>query len=206
MSGVFVAFEGPEGAGKTTQIGHLLARLQHQGYRAVRSREPGGTPLGEGIRQLLLDPALAIDPLPEFLLYAASRAQHVSAYIRPALETNHIVISDRFSGASLAYQGYGRGLDIALVQSLNERATAGLQPHLTLLLDIEVSRGLARIAERGEPDRLERADITFHQRVRQGFLAQAHADARWRLLDADQDEVQLAAQIWEMVWPMLENL
>ena len=196
-AGYFIAFEGPEGAGKSTQITHLASKLEQDGIPLITSREPGGTPTGDAIRQVLLDPDLTMTPLTEFLLYSASRAEHVDTVIAPALAQNKLVITDRFAGASLAYQGYGRGVALAFIQELTQSITTRL-PDLTILLDIDARAGLNRIAQRGQLDRLEQADITFHERVRQGFLEQAHAPD-WLTFDADQTEETLATQIYDAV-------
>ena len=163
------------------------------------TKEPGGTPAGDAIREVLLNPELRIDPLPEFLLYSASRAQHVEEVIQPALNAGKLIISDRFAGASVAYQGYGRGLDLSFVRALSEKVTNGVHPDLTLLLDIEPERGLERVAKRGQKDRLEQADLSFHQEVRRGFLEQAKEDESWVVLDAEQPEEVLAEAIWQVV-------
>lgn len=197
MAGYFIAFEGPEGAGKSTQIGHLKTRLEQDGIPLISSREPGGTQTGDAIRQVLLNPELTMTPLTEFLLYSASRAEHVDTVIAPALAQNKVVISDRFAGASLAYQGYGRGVALTFIQELTHSITTRL-PDLTILLDIDVHKGLNRIAQRGQLDRLEQADISFHERVRQGFLEQARAP-NWLTFAADQDEHALAEQIYNAV-------
>ena len=197
--GYFIAFEGPEGAGKSTQIAHLAERLMHEGVDVVRTREPGGTPAGDRIRSVILDPDLAVAPTTEFLLYSASRAQLVHDVIKPAIATGRTVLSDRFAGASLAYQGYGRGLDRAFIQTLSDRVTQGVAPDLTLLLDLDVLTGLGRVAKRGMRDRLERADEAFHRRVRAGFLEIASERPSWHVLDAAAPEDSLAERIWSLV-------
>ena len=201
--GFFIVFEGPEGAGKTTQIARLAAKLTARGVEPVLTREPGGTGAADAIRQVILEPALTIGPLTEFLLYSASRAQHVEEVIAPALEQGKTVVSDRFFGASVAYQGYGRGLELDFIHSLTKRVTGGLQPDLVLLLDLDPEVGLQRIAARGFKDRLELADLTFHRRVRAGFLKQAEENPRWRVFDAAQSEDVLARNIWTTVAPLL---
>ena len=203
-NGFFIVFEGPEGAGKTTQIARLAARLRAQGLEPVLTREPGGTAAADAIRQVILEPTLTIGPLTEFLLYSASRAQHVEEVIRPALERGKTVVSDRFSGASVAYQGYGRGLELDFVYSLTERVTGGLQPDLVLLLDLDPEVGLKRIAARGFKDRLELADLSFHRRVRAGFLKQAEENPRWTVFDAAQGEDALARDVWATVEALLK--
>ncbi len=202
--GFFVAFEGPEGAGKSSQVARLATRLRDQGFDPVVTREPGGSRAGERVRAVLLDPELRLEPLSELLLYAAARAQHVVELIAPALAAGRLVLTDRFRAASVAYQAYGRELDLRFVEALNERVTAGLKPNLTILLDLPPELGLARVAARGATDRLERADLAFHARVRQGFLAQAqHDPGRWRVIDARHDEARVADGIWEALEPAL---
>jgi dTMP kinase len=190
----FLSLEGGEGAGKTTVLKALRAELEAGGNEVVCTREPGGTPLAEKIRALLLDPAHE-PPTPEteLLLMFASRAQHVAETVRPALERGAWVVSDRFTDSSYAYQGGGRGLDPAFIAEL-ERRVVGLQPGLTLLLDLGVDEGRARArgrdlfdagAPQSGPDRIEREHDTFFERVRAAFLARAAADpSRFRILDA----------------------
>ncbi|WP_412028812.1 dTMP kinase [Deinococcus yunweiensis] len=200
MSGLFLTFEGPEGAGKSTQLARLVARLEAEGIAHIVTREPGGTPLGTRVRDVLLDPALTIDPLPEFLLYSASRAQLVANVIRPALDREEVVVCDRYADSSLAYQGAGRGLDTALLTSITAAATGGLTPDLTVLLDLDPLLGLERAARRGQPDRLELADLEFHRRVRQGFLELAlRSPGRFLVLDATLDQETIHAAIWAAV-------
>ncbi len=191
-----IVFEGPEGAGKSTQVALLAERLRAAGVALTVTREPGGTPTGDAIRDLLLHADVAIDPLVEFLLYSASRAQHVLEVVRPALDRGDVVLSDRYAGASVAYQGYGRGLDLAFVDDLNRHATGGLRPALTVLLDLDPAEGLRRVAGRGAEDRLEREALAFHQRVREGFLAQAEADPSWLVLDATGTPDAVADAAW----------
>ncbi|CAN5860356.1 dTMP kinase [soil metagenome] len=202
--GTFIVFEGPEGAGKTTQIARLAAQFRARGLEPVLTREPGGTGAADAIRRVILDPGLTVNPLTEFLLYSASRAQHVDEVIRPALEQAKFVVSDRFFGASVAYQGYGRGLELGFIYSLTEHVTGGLQPDLVLLLDLDPEVGLERIAARGQKDRLELADLAFHRRVRAGFLKQAEEDSSWVVFDAAQGEEALAHEIWTTVESLLK--
>jgi dTMP kinase len=201
---VFIVFEGPEGAGKSTQIKELEQRLREHGIEPVMTREPGGTPASEAIRKVILDPDLHINPLTEFLLYSASRAQHVEELIKPNLEQHKVVISDRFFGASVAYQGYGRGLDLRFIFDLTKRVTQGITPDIVLLLDIDPQLGLERIAARGQKDRLESADISFHRKVRQGFLEQAQANPNWHIIDASQTQDKVSEQIWHVVHKQLK--
>lgn len=204
QKGYFIVFEGPEGAGKSTQIKHLKEKLELLNKAAVITREPGGTPAADAIRTVILDPSLEISPLSEFLLYSASRAQHVEEVIKPALGQNKIVISDRFTGASVAYQGYGRGLDLSFIHELNQRASQSIKPDLVLLLDIDPEDGLKRVASRGQKDRLELADLSFHKKVRAGFLEQAKTNDTWMVLNAAQAEASLADRIWQLVQSNLE--
>lgn len=169
MAGFFLTLEGPEGAGKTTHTRLLARTLQQEGYQVVITREPGGTRLGEAIRSLLLARDTgSISPMAETLLYLAARAEHVARVIRPALEAGAVVICDRFSHSTLAYQGYGRGLPLQVLLDLNRTATGGLEPDHTFILDVDVAEGLQRVGRCR--DRLEAEAISFHRRVRQGFL------------------------------------
>jgi dTMP kinase len=189
----FITFEGPEGSGKSTQIRLLYEALRAQGQLVVHTREPGGTPIGEQIRNVLHDTQnTAMLPSTEILLYSAARAQHVGQLILPALQRGEIVISDRYAESTLAYQGYGRGLDLAALEMITQFATGGLRPDLVIYLDIDVVVGLQRKlsdqqAGRGEWNRMDQLDVVFHQRVRAGYLAMARADPlRWLVLDATQ--------------------
>lgn len=202
-AGRLVAFEGPEGAGKSTQVAALAERLRAEGRPVLTTREPGGSAAGERIRHVILDPDLAIEPLSEFLLYAAARAQLVSEALRPALARGEVVLCDRYAASSVAYQGHGRGLELAFVRELNRRATGGLTPDATVLLDLPSQEGLARTRARGASDRLERADAAFHDRVREGFLAEARLERDWIVLDARQPAEALAATVWDRLAPIL---
>lgn len=202
-----ITFEGVEGAGKSTQAALLAERLQAAGRAVTRSREPGGSALGELLRTLTLHRAVSeggtpvrIDPAAELLLMAAARAQHIDELIRPALEAGQVVILDRFSDSSVAYQGYGRGLALDLIASANAVATRGLTPDLTILLDLPAEDGLARRMNASAPDGFEREALAFHARVREGFRALATAEpGRWLVLDARLPPAALAAQIWARV-------
>jgi len=188
LSGAFISFEGPEGGGKTSQIRLLLERLEQYKARILHVREPGGTPAGNRVRDILLERGLQIDPAAEFLLYSASRAQLVSQVIRPYLASGGIVICDRYSDSTLAYQGYGRGLPLATVRAITTFATGGLVPDLTIYLDIDPAQGLARRQQSGEAlDRMDAQALDFHRRVRDGYLALIAAEpSRWTRIDADQ--------------------
>jgi dTMP kinase len=183
MPGLFVAFEGGEGVGKSTQIAAAARWLRELGHDVVETREPGGTPLGTELRRLLLDPAGQVTPRAEALLYAADRAQHVESVIRPALAAGCVVLTDRYVDSTLAYQGAGRGL--ADTRVVTGWATGGLVPDLTVLLDLDPSVGLRRAGARATPDRLEAASLAFHEAVRAGFLAlAAEAPDRYAVIDA----------------------
>jgi dTMP kinase len=166
---MFITFEGIEGCGKSTQAGLLRELLEGRGLSVLVTREPGGSPIGEQIRHILLDPGNhGMVALAELLLYEASRCQHVEAVIKPALDAGKVVICDRFFDASTAYQGYARGLDIAMVGRLNLVATGGRKPDLTIVLDLPVDMGLMRLGR--NLDRIESEAVEFHERVRQGYL------------------------------------
>jgi dTMP kinase len=195
-AGVFISIEGGEGAGKSTVLAALRQLLQDSGRDVVLTREPGGTPEGEAIRALLLDPDRAWVPEAELLLMFASRAQLVRQVVQPALARGAAVITDRFTDASFAYQGGGRGLDAGLIAEL-ERSAAGIKPDLSFLLDLGVAQGLARARARGgAPDRIEREREEFFERVRSTYLARAAAEpARWRVIDASQPAEAVLGQV-----------
>jgi dTMP kinase len=182
--GIFVTLEGPEGAGKTTQLKLLSKHLDTLGHKHIVTRDPGGTPLGRQIRRILLNPETPVCPVTELLLYEADRAQHIADVIMPALREGTLVLCDRYTDSTLAYQGYGRELDFALINQLNQIATSGLTPDLTILFDIDSSAGLGRLHPSGH-DRLEREALEFHHKVREGYLTMSAKDPeRWRILDA----------------------
>ncbi len=213
MIGRFIVFEGVEGAGKTTQIQKTADWLQthyDKDKSIITTREPGGTKLGQKIRQLLLDDANdEVDRRTELLLYGADRAQHVASTILPHLDRGNIVLCDRFTDSTIAYQSYGRGFDIDEIDRVNQLATGGLQSDLTFWLDLDVSIGLERVSRRGQPDRMERANLDFHQRVRQGYqeLANIYLDRIVRI-DANQSEeiVQLEIQTFLTQTGWIEKL
>jgi len=191
--GLFVTFEGIEGSGKTTQITKAADYLKEEGIPCIMTGEPGGTPLGGELRRILLDKtALALSGRTELLLFAADRAQHVEEIIAPAMEEGTVVLCDRFSDATVAYQGYGRGQDIGYVRSLCEFASRSLVPDMTLLFDISAGVGLDRITDRARragdaprEDRFERERLKFHEMVRGGYLTLAREEpARFRVIDA----------------------
>lgn len=194
---MLIAFEGIEGCGKSTQIERVAAWLQGRIRCPVLvTREPGGTPLGSQLRQLLLHSPGPVDPRAELLLYAADRAQHVDQVIKPALDQGYWVLCDRFTDSTLAYQGYGRGLGLALIRQLNTIATAGLVPDLTIWLRLDAATGLARAKQRSQGDRIEQAELAFHQRVQAGFEAIAQQYPEGRLVvDASMDADTITSAI-----------
>jgi dTMP kinase len=206
MPGLFITFEGGEGSGKTTQLEALLTHLRSAGREAVTTRDPGGTPIGKQIRALVLDrDHTRMAPAAELLLYEASRAQLVQEIIRPALATDRIVLCDRFIDSTVAYQGYGRRLDLDVIAQLNALATGGLHPDLTFLLDLDPVLGLARatqrVAERHERhDRIEGEVLAFHQRVRAGYQSIAAAEPeRVTVLDASLAVPEVQGHIFRRV-------
>ncbi len=198
---MFISFEGPEGSGKTSQVAKLVAYLQEEGYAVLATREPGGTFIGDQIRDVLsnLDNT-SMRPRTEILLFQASRAQLVEQVIRPHLKGGGIVLSDRYADSTLAYQGYGHQVDLEKLKSIIEFATGGLKPDLTILLDIDVEEGLQRRARGGEWNRLDAYDLAFHQRVRQGYhqLVQEEPE-RWKIVNAGQPPELVQAAIRELV-------
>lgn len=213
MNGKLIVFEGVEGGGKTTQIQLLQNWLLEKGQsipfsskstdlEVIVTREPGGTKLGKALRGLLLDADVSgesIQERAELLLYAADRAQHIEALIKPHLSRGAIVLCDRFTDSTIAYQGYGRGLDVELIQQLNHIATGGLKSDLILWLDIDVEIGLARAKNRGKPDRMEQADIEFHRRVKQGYQELAKGNPLIVRIDANLTMEKVQQQIQEIM-------
>lgn len=217
--GLFITFEGPEGAGKSTQARRLYERLQAAGYPVILTREPGGTRIGELIRRILIDLRhTEMAPTTETLLFSAARAQLVSELIRPYLATGGIVVCDRYADSTFAYQGYGLGRDLDELRAITAVATGGLKPDLTFYLQIDVEVGLQRKRagrERtetsgGQPvewNRLDERDLAYHQRVAYGFAElMAQEPERWYALDAGQPVDVLAEQIWQAVTPRLARI
>jgi dTMP kinase len=194
---MFITLEGPEGSGKTSQLPELAEFLHAAGHDVVVTREPGGTPVGDQIREILMNlQNVSIIPRTEILLFLAARAQHVEELIRPALAAGKIVLCDRYGDSTLAYQGFGHKTDLETLQTLLNFSTAGLKPDLTLLVDVPVELGIARKqANSSEWNRLDAYALAFHERVRQGYFALAEAEPeRWLIIDAteDKDSVQEA--------------
>lgn len=205
MPGRFISFEGPDGAGKTTQLRLLAARLETAGRRVLCTREPGGTPLGEQLRALILPREdTTNDPVAELLLLNAARAQLVAQVIRPALAAGVVVLADRYADATLAYQGYGRGGDLAELRIIIAIATRGLQPDRTVLLDMSIDASLGRLATRGAENFFDRIGPDFRQRVRGGFLELARAEPqRWVVINGAQSVDEVAQGVWDGVQSIL---
>lgn len=202
----FITFEGIEGSGKTTQLSHLHKHLQMLGYSTVATREPGGCTISDAIRSLLLNPEYDnMDSRTELLLYSAARAQHVVEFIQPALKSGKVVLCDRFSDATTVYQGAGRGLEMKHLEAINDYAANGLTPDLTLLLDYPVEEGIHRARIRNSKDKMESEGrfeleaLSFHQRIRDGYLQLAAAEERFQVIDALGDEACVAERITKVV-------
>lgn len=203
MRGVFITVEGVEGAGKSTQVDRVAHWLEQHGHAVVRTREPGGTQLAEKIREILLDKHnSSLSGQAELLLMFAARAQHLAEKIRPALEQGKVILCDRFTDATWAYQGGGRGLPRSEIAVLERLVHESLQPDLTLLLDLPVEIGLSRASKRSESDRFERESVEFFERVRQAYLERAEADpGRFAVIDASGDE----ETVWSQIRVVLEQ-
>jgi dTMP kinase len=205
VGGVFITLEGGEGSGKSTQLVRLAERLRADGFDVVVTREPGGTPVGDRIREILLDTGHAgMAPMAELLLYEASRAELVDKVIEPALARGAVVLCDRFADSSTAYQSFARGLPLDDVLALNALATAGRTPDLTLVFDVDPRIGLVRANATSTADRLESEALDFHQSVRAAFLTLADREpARFAVIDATRDEDEVAAQVSAIVRTVL---
>ena len=202
---LFITFEGGEGCGKSSQARALYRRLSRLAIPVVLTHEPGGTPLGQKIGHWLKWEKADISPLTELLLFNASRAQLVAEIIQPNLKNGKMVICDRYADSTTAYQSYGRGLNLEIVKTINNAATQGLEPDLTVLLDIAAEAGLARKRARKQ-DRFEQEDTAFHQRVRDGYLKMAANDPeRWLVVDASQSKREIAQIIWQRVSQLLSK-
>lgn len=209
--GLFLTFEGIEGCGKSTQCGYLAQALRREGFSVQETREPGGTPFAERIRELLLAQATSetdrITPYAEACLLLAARSQHVRHVIDPALRRGAIVICDRFSDSTLAYQGYGRGIAVQDLQHMDRHATCGHTPDLTILLDLPPGRSLERRRRGSVQNRIDRESLAFHKRVRKGFLALAAREPqRIRIIDGASDPERIARDVLDLVRPLLPSL
>ena len=210
-----ISIEGGDGAGKTTQAALLVERLRLAGKDAVLVREPGGTPLGERLRPLIKGEAPA-SPMAELLMFEAARAELVQEVIQPALDAGTIVITDRFYDSTIAYQGFGRGMDMEMIKNLNQIATGGLKPHITLLLDIDPADALARVGsqpggqtdgriDRPDQQRFEEQPLEFHERVAEGYRTLASEEpSRWFVIDASRPVEQVAERVWNVVGSVLK--
>jgi dTMP kinase len=201
----FIAFEGGEGCGKSTQARVLYRKLSRLAIPAVLTHEPGGTPLGKKLgRWLKWTDDTDITPLTELLLFNACRAQLVTKLIRPNLESGRIIISDRYADSTTVYQGYGRGLDLETVKAVNSTATQGIKPNLTILLDIPAEAGLGRKTRK--QDRFEQEELAFHHRIREGYLKLTKEEPeRWLVIDATQPKEKIAEIIWQKVKQLLSG-
>jgi dTMP kinase len=208
LAGAFITFEGIDGSGKSTQLKMLATYLRSRGLDVVTTREPGGTPLGNRLREALLQTGEHVDPLAELLLYAADRAQHVRTVLRPSLALGKIVLSDRYADATAAYQGAGRGFPPELIETVIRLATEGLKPGLTLLFDLSVEDSLARTRRRGngEQDRLDAENADFHSRVRDAYLRIAAAEPqRVKVIPAGGSINETQAQVLDIVMPFIRK-
>src|SRR5207302_11082658 len=209
MAGAFITFEGIDGCGKSTQLRLLASELSVRGLDIVTTREPGGTALGQRLRAALLDVEEQVDPLAELLVFAADRAHHVRTLLSPALETNQIVLSDRYADATVAYQGGGRGFEPRLIRDIVHLATGGLMPDLTLLFDLSVAESAVRTRRRvasKNTDRLDSEDVEFHTRVRNAYLQIAKAEpGRFRVIDARGSTQQTHQTVMDIVMPFLKD-
>ena len=196
----FITLEGPDGSGKSLQARLLGARLSAAGHDVVVTREPGGTRTGEQVREIVLGAGRGLDPMADALLFSAQRAQHVAEVIRPALASGRVVVCDRHRDSTICYQGYGSGLDVEAMRALQDLATGGLLPDLTILLDVSVDVGLQR-RQAGRPDDLNKFELdgtfdrAYHERVRAGYLREAAAGGRWRVVDASGTPEAVAEQV-----------
>jgi dTMP kinase len=205
-AGLFITLEGGEGAGKSLQSEAIACRIETRGLAVVRTREPGGTPLGERLREILLALSSPLDAMTETLLFAAARAELVAEVIAPALKRDEIVICDRFCDSTMTYQGYGRGVELAAIERLNDIATRALRPDLTVLLDLPAEEGLARTGAAGRSDRFGSEDVAFHERVREGYRAIAEDEPdRWLVVDGTEPVEMVTESIWRRVEALIDQ-
>lgn len=208
--GCFITLEGPEGSGKSTQAKLLYEYLIKDGYKAIHTREPGGTGVSEAIRKLLLSPEFKIHPIAELLLYEASRCQHIYDVILPNLRKGHIIVCERYSDATVAYQGYGRGIDLKIIHTLNKIATSNLKPDITIYLDIPSHIGLDRAKKKIDylsGDRMENESLKFHNKVREGYLKLARTNPRRiKVIEVQPDLNITHAKILKTVLPLIKKI
>lgn len=203
---MLITFEGIEGSGKSTQVKLLYEHLKDKGYSVIKTREPGGTPLGEALRKVTLEKGLTVSPLSELLLFMTMRAQHVEQVIMPALQERTVVLCDRFVDATYAYQGYGRGIDLGIIETLNRLVTKGVRPHLTVLLDCTAAIGLKRKARDTALDRFEKEALSFHRKIRNAYVKLAQEDPkRFFVVDGKTDVVGAQTIIREKVESLLKS-
>jgi len=204
---MFITFEGPEGSGKSTQLPQLAQFLEEKGLSVVRTREPGGTKIGDQIREVLVRmDNIELHPRTEILLFLAARAQLVEELIIPSLQQGKIILCDRYGDSTLAYQGYGHGLDLDTLRAMLHFATGGLKPDLTILLDVDVMTGLKRKKIKEEWNRLDAYELSFHERVRTGYhILAGQEPERWKIVDATQDPEQVQTEIRALVLNALEE-
>ena len=204
---MFITFEGPEGSGKSTQLPQLAQFLEEKGLSVVRTREPGGTKIGDQIREVLVRmDNTELHPRTEILLFLAARAQLVEELIIPSLQQGKIILCDRYGDSTLAYQGYGHGLDLDTLRAMLHFATGGLKPDLTILLDVDVMTGLKRKKIKEEWNRLDAFELSFHERVRAGYhILAGQEPERWKIVDATQDPEQVQTEIRALVLNALEE-
>jgi dTMP kinase len=211
MRGFFITFEGIDGCGKSTQRDLLASQLKERGFDVVVTREPGGTVIGEGVRQLLVsDASVHIAPTTELLLYVAARAQHVTELIKPSIQAGRIVISDRYTDSTVAFQGYGRGLDLEMIENLNRFATGGLVPDLTIVFDLDPAMARTRLGSRpvgGLLGAFDEEQTVFHERMRSGYLSMAMSEpTRISVLDASGSPEETHSRVMTLVLPKLEQV
>jgi dTMP kinase len=203
---MLITFEGIEGCGKSTQAGLLYEHLQSEGYNVVRTREPGGTVFGEALRKTLLQADMSVFPLSELLVLMAMRAQHVEEVIMPALQERKIVICDRFTDATYAYQGYGRGIDLGIIETLNKLVTKAIRPNLTVLLDVSVALGLKRKAEHAPMDRFEKEALSFHAKIKAAYEKMAQDEpGRFFVVHGELEQEAIEGVIRERVVTLLNG-
>jgi len=204
---MFITFEGPEGSGKSTQLPQLARFLEESGLSVVKTREPGGTKIGDQIREVLIRmDNTELHPRTEILLFLAARAQLVEELIIPSLQQRKIILCDRYGDSTLAYQGYGHGLDLEILRAMLQFATGGLKPDLTILLDVDIMTGLKRKKIKEEWNRLDAFELSFHERVREGYqILAAQEPERWKIVDARQEPDQVQKEIRALVTDALDK-